>query len=107
MYTDLQKAEAYLREQEDWLSAGFIAPGGIAHDVQRGHKLSATGQQTFISFLDVAADMIEVAHDESGRWDMQHVGVVGSSDVKAKLPFEAPVHIISGLLVYYVSCLSS
>jgi putative NADH-flavin reductase len=98
VYTDLQKAEAFLSQHEDWLTITHVMPGGISHDVQRGHKLSATEQQTFISFLDVAAGMVEAADDE--RWDGMHVCVVGSSGQKARLPWEAPVVLGKGLFVY-------
>jgi putative NADH-flavin reductase len=102
LYTDLQKAQVYLESQDDWLSSTFIAPGGISHDVQRGHALSESEQQTFISFLDVAAGMIEVADEESGRWDGKLVCIVGSSGVKAKLAWENPPILLKGLLVYWM-----
>jgi putative NADH-flavin reductase len=102
LYTDLQEAQAYLQSQEDWLSSTFITPGGISHDVQRGHALSESEQQTFISFLDVAAGMIEVADEESERWDGKLVCVVGSSGVKAKLSWDNPLLLLKGLVVYWM-----
>ena len=101
VYTDLQKAEAYLRTQEDWLSSTFVMPGGISHDVQKGHVLSTTSQQTFVSFLDVAGAMIEVADEVGDRWDGQHVSLVLKNGQKAKPEWWAPVVLLKGLLAHY------
>lgn len=101
VYTDLQKAQSFLQTQDNWISSTFITPGGISHDVQRGHTLSESEQQTFISFLDVAAGMIEVADEESGRWDGKLVCVVGSSGVKARIPWSAPLELVKGLVWYW------
>ncbi|CAO2650097.1 Nn.00g013890.m01.CDS01 [Neocucurbitaria sp. VM-36] len=101
IYTDLVKAEAYLREQEDWLSSTFVMPGGLTHDVQKGHELSTREQQTFISFLDLAAGMIEVADAESGKWDMAHVSVVLKGGQKGRFEWRAPPVLMKGFLCYW------
>jgi hypothetical protein len=98
VYNDLKAAEAYLRAQDDWLACTFVMPGGISHDVQRGHELSTSEQQTFVSFLDVAAAMIEVA-DAGGRWDRENVSLVLSGRQKAKVEWWAPVVLGKGLLM--------
>jgi putative NADH-flavin reductase len=100
IYNDLKEAEKYLREQQDWLSMTFMMPGGIVHDVQRGHELSTTGQQTFVSFLDVAGAMIEVADEEGERWDGEHVSLVLKRGQKAKMEWWAPWILTKGLLVH-------
>jgi hypothetical protein len=70
IYADLGVAEIIVRKEEGWLSSAFVMPGGIVHDVQKGHELSTTRQQTFVSFLDVAAG-VQCA-DEGERWDGAH-----------------------------------
>ncbi|KAK3117869.1 hypothetical protein LTR53_000282 [Teratosphaeriaceae sp. CCFEE 6253] len=71
IYADLRQAEALLRAQEHWgVKSVFIKPGGLVHDAQKGHELSTERQQTFLSFLDLAAGMIEVADAKRGSWDM-------------------------------------
>jgi putative NADH-flavin reductase len=101
LYDDLKEAEKYLRGQQDWLNATFIMPGGIVHDVQRGHELSTTSQQTFVSFLDVAGAMIEVADSEGDRWDWQNVSLVLKGGQTAKLEWRAPVLLSKGLVLHY------
>ncbi|KAF2832488.1 NAD(P)-binding protein [Ophiobolus disseminans] len=101
IYTDLAKAEKYLRAQEDWLSCTFVMPGGITKDVQRGHELCTTRQQTFVSFLDVAAAMIEVADEEGDRWDGQNVSLVLKGGQKAKMEWWAPVVLGKGLILHF------
>lgn len=101
IYGDLAKSEAYLRTQDDWLQSTFVMPGGIVHDVQRGHELSTTTQQTFVSFLDVAAAMIEVADEVGDRWDGQRVSVVLKSGQKARFEWFAPVVLAKGLLINF------
>lgn len=74
-------------------------PGGLTHDVQKGHELSAERQQTFISFLDLAAGMVEVA-DADARWEGKHVSVVLKGDRKARFEWWAPVVLGKGLLCH-------
>jgi putative NADH-flavin reductase len=101
LYTDLAKQERYLRSQEDWLSFTFMMPGGISHDVQREHELSVTKQKTFVSFLDVAAGMIELADEESGRWEGQNVSVILKGGQSAKFEWMAPLGLFKGLTVHF------
>lgn len=101
IYTDLAKAETFLREQDDWLSSTFMMPGAISNDVQRWHELSATKLQNFVSFLDVAAGMIEIADEKSGRWDGQNVSVVLKEGQRGKCEWWAPVMLGRGLLVHF------
>ena len=107
LYDDLKEAEKYLRGQQDWLNTAFIMPGGIVHDVQRGHELSTTSQQTFVSFLDVAGAMIEVADSEGDRWDWQNVSLVLKGGQTAKIEWWAPVLLSKGLLLHYAPWLYS
>ena len=99
IYDDLARAETYLRQHEDWLDMTFVMPGGLSHDVRQGHELSAERQQTFISFLDLAAGMVEVA-DADARWEGKHVSVVLKEGRKARIEWWAPVLLGKGLLCY-------
>jgi putative NADH-flavin reductase len=102
IYEDLARAEAILRKHEDWLDMTFVMPGGLSHDVQHEHELSAERQQTFISFLDLGAGMVEVADAEGGRWEGGHVSVVLKGERKARVEWWAPVVLGKGLLCYYL-----
>jgi nucleoside-diphosphate-sugar epimerase len=101
VYDDLKIAEAYLRTQEDWLTSTFVMPGGIVHDVQKGHELSTSKQQTFVSFLDVAAAMIEVADEEGERWDGASVSLVLKGGQRARIEWWAPLILGKGLVLSY------
>ena len=101
IYTDLARAQAYLREQEDWLSSSFMMPGAISFDIQRGHDLSASKLQNFVSFLDVAAGMIEIADEESGRWEGKNVSAVLEGGQTGKFEWWAPVMLSKGLVLHF------
>ncbi|TKA63292.1 hypothetical protein B0A55_10381 [Friedmanniomyces simplex] len=96
IYHDLQEAEKFLRAQEHWgVQSVFIKPGGLVHDAQKGHQLSTDKQQTFLSFLDLAAGMVEVAEAEDGEWDMKDVSVVPTAkDVKVE--WRVPYFVLRG-----------
>lgn len=100
VYDDLKVAERMLRAEESWLTTIFIKPGGLSLDVQRGHKLSLDQQESFISYYDLAAAMIEAADDAEGRYDMQNVGVCNTNG-GAKFPPGTPMCIAMGLLRHF------
>ncbi|KAA8648081.1 hypothetical protein EYZ11_007062 [Aspergillus tanneri] len=100
VYEDLKITERLLREQSDWVSTIFIKPGGLSVDRQRGHQLSLDTQESFISYLDLAAAMIEAADDPDGRYDFQNVSVVNTGG-KAKFPRGTPLCIVVGLLRHF------
>lgn len=85
VYTDLIAAEEYLRERAGWVDAVFFKPGGISHDVRRGHVLSTDTSMTFVSFLDVAGGMVECGIDGE-RWSGRSVSVLSKG--QAKIPLE-------------------
>ncbi|KAL2808479.1 hypothetical protein BJX63DRAFT_436074 [Aspergillus granulosus] len=97
VYHDLIETEKLLRAQEDWLTTIFIKPGALSVDIQRGHILSLTDEESPVSYLDLAAAMIEAADDDSGRYDMRNVSVVNANG-KAKFPTGTPMCIFMGLL---------
>ena len=98
IYIDLIEAEKYLRARDDWISTVFMKPGGLSNDVRRGHILSTETQQTFLSYSDLAAGMVEVAEEGDGRFDGKNVSVL--SQGKAKIEWSALLVLARGLLVY-------
>lgn len=101
VYQDLSQAEAFLRQQQDWISTIFIKPGGLSVDVQRGHRLSLTEEKSPLSYLDLAAAMIEAADDPDGRYDLRNVGVA-YTDGPARFPRGAPMCIFMGLVRHFL-----
>jgi hypothetical protein len=98
IYEDLKEAEKFIRSTE-WVSATFIKPGALSNDQQTGHVISMTEAKTPISFLDLAAGMIEVADEAGDRYDGQGVAVNATGDVA--FPWQASVMIVRGLVCYY------
>lgn len=102
VYEDLKQGEKILRKEEDWITTIYMKPGGLSLDIQRGHKLSLDEDQTFVSYLDVAAGMIEACDDPEGRWDLQNVSVRNKPGVGvAKFPPGTPACIFFGLVRYF------
>lgn len=99
VYRDLELAEEYLRKH-DWVSCVYIKPGGLSVDIQRGHRLTLDEEESFVSYLDIAAAMIESADAPAGQWDNKNVGVVNANG-KAKFPRGTPSCLFFGLLRYY------
>lgn len=100
VYADLRVQENLLRAQQDWLSTVFIKPGGLVLDKQRGHKLSLDEQETVISYLDLAAAMVEAAEDPENRYDMKDVSVQNTAG-SAKTPQLLPLLMVVGLLRHF------
>lgn len=100
VYKDLMVAEELLLAERDWLTTVFIKPGGLSVDEQRGHKLSFDDAESFISYYDLAAAMIEAGDDPNGSYDMKNVGVVNTGG-GAKFPRGTPLCIVVGLLRHY------
>lgn len=99
IYADLIKAETYLRARDDWLTSVFVKPGGLSFDIKHGHILSVDHQQTFLSYLDLAGGMVEIADAEGGRWDGKSVSVL--SVTKAKPEYFVPLFLLLGVLTYF------
>jgi putative NADH-flavin reductase len=100
VYNDLIETEKLLRAQQDWLTSVYIKPGALSVDVQRGHALSFTDQDSPVSYLDLAAAMIEAADDGQGHYDQRNVSVVNTNGA-AKFPAGTPMCILMGLLRHY------
>ncbi|KAI0469983.1 putative NAD-dependent epimerase/dehydratase [Xylariaceae sp. FL0804] len=101
VYEDLRVAERLLRAEADWLTSVFIKPGALSIDAQRGHALSLDEEESPISYLDLAAGMIEAADDGAARYDMQNVGVINTGG-KAKFPSGTPLCIFMGLVSHFL-----
>jgi putative NADH-flavin reductase len=100
VYADLRETEALLRKEEAWVKTVFIKPGALAVDVQRGHALSLTDESSPLSYLDLAAGMIEAADDEGGKYDMQNVGVINVNG-RARFPKGTLLCILTGLIRHF------
>ncbi|KAI9819934.1 MAG: hypothetical protein M1827_006504 [Pycnora praestabilis] len=102
VYHDLERAEAYLRLHESWLTATFIQPGALVHDAQKGHELNLDRiGGTFLSYLDLAAGMVEVADEGQGRYDWRGVCVVPTGKDVA-IEWKVPFVFAKGLLWHFV-----
>ncbi|KAI4203531.1 MAG: hypothetical protein LQ350_001720 [Teloschistes chrysophthalmus] len=98
VYTDLMHAETYLKMHQKWLKAVFIQPGGLVEDKQRGHAVSTEKTQTFLSYADLAAGMIEVA--EKGGYDWQGVSVIPTTK-DTKIEYAVPGRMVKGLTFHF------
>ncbi|BCS19166.1 NAD(P)-dependent oxidoreductase [Aspergillus puulaauensis] len=100
VYADLVEAERMMRANESWIQSIFIKPAGLSVDVQRGHRLDFDEQESFISYLDLAAAMLEAADEETGVYLGRNVGVVNTNG-GARFPPGTPKCIIVGLLRHF------
>lgn len=100
-YEDLRYAEDYLRLHQSWLDVTFIQPGGLVQDIQRGHALSLERQQTFLSYLDLAAGMIEAATVDGDQYRGKGVSVI-PAQAGTKIEWRVPFYMAKGLLAHYL-----
>ena len=101
LYRDLELAEAYLLSHSNWVHAVFVKPAALTHDVQGGHKLSVDESKSPLSFLDLAAGMVEVAGGGSDEWAGRSVSVLPMAK-KVAFPWDAPVALGKGLLLHFL-----
>lgn len=101
VYEDLRQTEVFLRAQRELVSTIFIKPGGLSVDIQRGHELNLDHDESFLSYLDLAAAMIEAADDQESLFDMKNVSVVNKNGA-AKFPPGTPICILTGLARHFV-----
>ena len=100
VYNDLKEAEKLLRAQQSWLTTIFIKPGALSVDKQRGHALSLAEEDSPLSYLDLAAAMVEAVDDREGRYDLRNVSVVNTNG-RAKFPAGTPMCILMGLVRHF------
>ena len=100
LYKDLAEAETFLRAEQSWISTTFIKPGGLVHDKQKGHEISMVTAKTPLSFLDLAAGMVEVADSDDGRYDMKNVSVLATAK-DVVFPWDGIYFVFTGLLYHF------
>lgn len=98
IYTDLEVAERFLRSHAEWIDTVYMKPGALSHDLQGGHVLSTESQASPVSFLDLAAGMVELG-DKGEQFAGKAVSVHPKAE-KVKFPWEAPGALLKGLLFY-------
>jgi hypothetical protein len=54
-----------------------------------------------LSYVDLAAGMIEAAREPSDRWDGKNVGVINAGGRKARFERSTPATIFFGLIRHY------
>lgn len=82
VYNDIENAQNFYKLNQSWMRATFVQPGGLVHDKQVGHEVSTDHEHTFLSFLDLAAGMIDVAAHDSDEWEWKAVSVVPKGETK-------------------------
>lgn len=100
LYNDLIATEKYLRSQGDWFDFCIMKSGGISKDIARGHEVSFDKQQTFISYADLAGAMIDIASDDSSKYNGRNVSVL-SPGGKARVQWENGPLLLKGLLIHF------
>lgn len=102
VYGDLILAEKMMRAESSWLPSIFIKPAGLSPDISRGHRLTLDEEESFISYLDLSAGMIEAVQDPEGRYHARNVGVVNAKrGVGARFPSGTPMCILMGLMRHF------
>lgn len=101
VYSDLKEAEKFLRSHGDLVSSSFVKPSALSHDTQKGHTISMVNSRGPMSFLDLAAGMVEIADDEDGMYDMQSV-TVNPVAKDVAFPWEAPGDILRGVIIHFL-----
>lgn len=103
VYADLRVAEQLYRDESAWLPATFVQPGGLTSGPAQGYKLHHGEEDVaaFMSYTDLGAAMIEVAHrgpDEHHDW----VSVSSASDKGLKPDIHALLKLqLKGLLAHF------
>jgi putative NADH-flavin reductase len=99
VYNDLIAAEIIFRKEQDWLSVTFVKPGALTIDGQKGHALTMEAPKGVVSFLDLAAAMVEVA-DSGDVYDWKSVSVnPTASDVA--FPWQNIPLLVKGLIYHF------
>lgn len=102
VYKDLARTEAMLRDEQSWISnTTWMKPGALTFDSQKGHVLSKTESTSPVSFLDLAAGMVEAADDMTGAYAMSSVSVNPTAKNVA-FPWYAPMALVRGLLFHFL-----
>ncbi|OAQ96648.1 hypothetical protein LLEC1_04288 [Akanthomyces lecanii] len=100
IYEDLKRAESYLGSHSDIVTTTFVKPGALSHDEQRGHILSFSRATSPVSFLDLAAGMIEIAASPEGDLYHGRAVAVNAASKDVAFPREAPGVLLQGMLCF-------
>lgn len=104
VYADLRLAETYMRSNfPPNVELIFIKPGGLVHDKPVGHRLDTARQETFLSFADLGAGMVEAADSEKGVWDdaKGNVSVVPARE-GTRVEWYVPWYLVKGSLFHFL-----
>lgn len=105
VYEDLRLAEAYYRLHKRWMTAIFVQPSGLAHDVESGFSITddAVGLD-FLSFIDLAAGFVQIAKDANTNADYMYdwKGVAVIPVGKGAKNGAPPLAVLEGLIYYYM-----
>ncbi|KAK5171859.1 uncharacterized protein LTR77_003495 [Saxophila tyrrhenica] len=99
IYADLELAEQFLRSRDD-IKQVYIKPGGLVQDIPHGHQLSTERQQTFLSFVDLAAGMVEVA-EAGDQYDLKNISVIPATE-GTRIEWGVPYYLFKGLLIHWL-----
>lgn len=100
VYEDLKRAEKYLKTHSSIVTTTFVKPGALSHDEQRGHILSFSQAISPVSFLDLAAGMIEIADSLEGSLYHGRAVAVNSTSRNVAFPRKAPGVLFRGILCF-------
>jgi hypothetical protein len=100
IYSDLRLAEDFLPPHE-WIKQVYIKPGGLVQNKPHGDILSTERQETFLSFINLAAGKVEVADADDDKWDFKNVSVVPASP-GTKIGWMVPYYCLVGLLFHFL-----
>ena len=103
VYEDLRKGEAYYRLHSEWTKVVFVQPGGLVHDTPKGYEISQEKQHTPLSYLDLAAGMVEIGEKigEDGTYAWDGVSVVPAKQ-GTSFSVMIPLNLAKGLAFWYI-----
>jgi putative NADH-flavin reductase len=103
LYRDLEAAEAQMKRERSWLRATFVYPGGLSNvgdDRVLGHKVTTEDAGSgFMSYGDLAAGMIEIADERTGKYDWVDVSVIPTTK-GTKVAYGAVVRMLFGSILF-------
>lgn len=110
VYRDLEAAEKVLRANESLIASTYVKPSALSHNfgynpyreplAKKEYKLDFQTANFPCSYLDFVHGIMEIAGETSDVYVNKSVAT--NSIGKVSFPFEAPVHLFVGLLVYYL-----
>lgn len=111
VYRDLEAAERVLRENETLISSTYVKPSalsfnrgynpyrGTSRTNESGYKIDFQVAKFPCSYFDFVHGVMEIADDSSDLYANKSVAT--NSIGQVTFPFEAPVHLFIGFVMYY------